>query len=60
MSPFGWRKSTYSDGMKDCVEVADNIPGCVPIRDSKRRPHVITAQPGSWAAFVAALRTGAL
>ncbi|WP_372410180.1 DUF397 domain-containing protein [Streptomyces luteireticuli] len=60
MPRFGWRKSTYSDGLEQCVEVADNIPGRIPIRDSKRRLHVITAQPGSWAAFVAALRTGAL
>jgi len=32
-----WRKSTYSggDGGEDCVEVADEVPGIVPVRDSK-------------------------
>ncbi|MFF7626951.1 DUF397 domain-containing protein [Streptomyces cyaneofuscatus] len=39
-----WRKSSYSnsDG-GNCVEVADGLPGLVPVRDSKRpeRPAVI-------------------
>ncbi len=30
-----WRKSTRSNGSGDCVEVADNLPGVVGLRDSK-------------------------
>ncbi|MCP3817635.1 DUF397 domain-containing protein [Streptomyces sp. A3M-1-3] len=53
-----WRKSTYSDGTGgDCVEVLDNIPGVVPVRDSKN-PHgpalIVTAT--AWAAFVAGIK----
>jgi hypothetical protein len=34
-----WRKSTYSGGDNgDCIEVADHIPGVVPVRDSTA-PH---------------------
>ncbi|MFD5015169.1 DUF397 domain-containing protein, partial [Streptomyces chartreusis] len=32
-----WRKSSYSEGgANDCVEVSDDHPGIVPVRDSKR------------------------
>ncbi|MFD8361732.1 DUF397 domain-containing protein, partial [Streptomyces hygroscopicus] len=36
LSVAAWRKSSYSnpDG-GNCVEVADNLPGIVPVRDSK-------------------------
>jgi hypothetical protein len=30
-----WRKSSYSNGQANCVEVAYNLPGVVAIRDSK-------------------------
>ncbi|MFF4607970.1 DUF397 domain-containing protein [Streptomyces sp. NPDC001339] len=30
-----WVKSSYSDGGQQCVEVAVNLPGLVPVRDSK-------------------------
>ncbi|GAA3039865.1 DUF397 domain-containing protein [Kitasatospora sp. NPDC127116] len=33
-----WRKSSYSNGDGDCVEVAEGIAGMVPVRDSKD-PH---------------------
>ncbi|MGP3938155.1 DUF397 domain-containing protein [Streptomyces sp. 6N106] len=53
-----WRKSSYSNGDGgDCVEVADNLPGLVPVRDSKNPdgPALIFAA-GSWATFIASLK----
>ncbi|WP_060884173.1 DUF397 domain-containing protein [Streptomyces caniscabiei] len=49
-----WRKSSYSEGgANDCLEVTDDLPGIVPVRDSKvpdSRPLLFTA--GAWSAFV--------
>ncbi|MDT0570948.1 DUF397 domain-containing protein [Streptomyces sp. DSM 3412] len=49
-----WRKSSYSDGGgTNCLEVTDEVPGIVPVRDSKvpdSRPLLFSA--GAWAAFV--------
>jgi hypothetical protein len=30
-----WRKSSYSGQTGNCVEVADNLPGAVAVRDSQ-------------------------
>ncbi|MFD7402367.1 DUF397 domain-containing protein [Streptomyces sp. NPDC059866] len=49
-----WRKSTYSNGEGgSCVEVADGVPGVVPVRDSKV-PHgpVVVIGSAAWTAFV--------
>ncbi|WP_215456468.1 DUF397 domain-containing protein [Streptomyces sp. ATCC 21386] len=49
-----WRKSSYSDGGgTNCLEITDDLPGIVPVRDSKapdRRPLLFS--PRAWAAFV--------
>ncbi|MEU4771195.1 DUF397 domain-containing protein [Micromonospora sp. NPDC023644] len=50
-----WRKSTKSGGNGgNCVEVADNLPGVVGVRDSKdpTGPALVFA-PAAWRAFVA-------
>ncbi|MEU2597082.1 DUF397 domain-containing protein [Streptomyces hirsutus] len=56
-----WRKSTYSDGGGgDCLELADDIPGTVPVRDSKNPTGpVLFVAPAAWAAFIDGIRTGA-
>ncbi|GAB3183925.1 uncharacterized protein DUF397 [Micromonospora palomenae] len=48
-----WRKSTRSGVQGDCVEVADNLPGVVGVRDSKDPAGpVLTFDPQTWRAFV--------
>jgi len=54
-----WRKSTYSGSNGGaCVEVADNLPDRVLVRDSKD-PHgpILTFSPKAWAAFTANVPT---
>ncbi|WP_372407329.1 DUF397 domain-containing protein [Streptomyces luteireticuli] len=42
--------------MEDCVEVADDIPGIVPVRDSKTPDDTVLTFPApAWAAFTAHL-----
>ncbi|MBD3011273.1 DUF397 domain-containing protein [Streptomyces sp. 5-10] len=56
-STAAWRKSSYSNNNGgNCVEVADNLPGLVPVRDSKNPDGPALVFPaGSWAAFIASL-----
>lgn len=51
---LAWRKSSYSGGQGDCVEVADNVPGSVAVRDSKDPGGgVLRFSREAWLAFVA-------
>ncbi|GAA1952201.1 DUF397 domain-containing protein [Kitasatospora viridis] len=54
-----WRKSTHSGGGGNCIEVADGVPGVVPVRDSKD-PYggALVFSADAFAAFVATVRTG--
>jgi hypothetical protein len=49
-----WRTATRStNNGGDCVEVADNLPGRVLVRDSKDRAGAtLTFAPAAWRAFV--------
>lgn len=55
-----WRTSSYSGGNGGtCVEVADNLPGVVAVRDSKNRPGPMLAfSPEEWQTFTAEVKTG--
>lgn len=56
LSGARWRSSTYSGGNNECVEVADNIPHLVPVRDSKRPTGpVIGFGREAWRTFVSEL-----
>ncbi|WP_405894756.1 DUF397 domain-containing protein [Streptomyces sp. NBC_00104] len=60
LSTATWRKSSYSDGGdNNCLEVTDEVPGIVPVRDSKvpdSRPLLFSA--GAWSAFVKVVAAG--
>lgn len=59
LSGAKWRKSTRSGNQGDCVEVADNLPGVVAVRDSKDPSGaVLTFTPSEWKAFVEGVRDG--
>lgn len=54
-----WFKSSYSSNGGDCIEVAANIPGSVPVRDSKDPEGGSLVFPlGAFAAFVAGVKDG--
>lgn len=57
LSLVTWSKSSYSDAQgADCVEVAHNLPGTVPVRDSKNPTGpVLLFRDRAWAQFVGAL-----
>jgi hypothetical protein len=60
LSTAAWRKSSYSNNAGgECVEVANNFPGLVPVRDSKD-PHgpALLFPREAWNAFITGLQTG--
>jgi hypothetical protein len=51
-----WRKSTYSNGQGNCVEVAD-ARGVILVRDTKDRGgETLAFGTDAWAAFLAAMQ----
>ncbi|MFY4721056.1 DUF397 domain-containing protein [Streptomyces sp. LaBMicrA B280] len=48
-----WFTSSHSSNGGDCVEVATNVHGTVPVRDTKDHDAgTLTFSPNSWSAFV--------
>ena len=61
MTGARWRKSSRSGSNGgSCVEVADNLPEVVGVRDSKDNAvgPVLTFSRAAWSAFVAEVRGG--
>jgi len=57
MAGFEFRKSSYSSGSGECVEVATNIPTTVAVRDSENPTGpCIRLSPDAWTAFLAHCR----
>ncbi|MFJ6385128.1 DUF397 domain-containing protein [Kitasatospora sp. NPDC092039] len=54
-----WRKSTYSNGQGNCVEIADGLAGIVLVRDSKDPDGPALAfSPEAWRSFVGGIQAG--
>ncbi|WP_329584191.1 DUF397 domain-containing protein [Kitasatospora sp. NBC_01250] len=54
-----WRKSTFSGDSGDCIEVADGLPGLLPVRDSKDPDGAaLVFSAEAWRLFLAGVRTG--
>jgi hypothetical protein len=56
-----WRKSSYSGGSGNCIEVAGNLPGAVGVRDSKNPAgSALVFATRAWRTFVAEVKNGDL
>ncbi|MDY0815678.1 DUF397 domain-containing protein [Kitasatospora purpeofusca] len=57
MTPVSWRKSSYSQNGGNCIEVAPDFPGLIPVRDSKDPSGPALLFPSdAWRSFVAAVQ----
>jgi hypothetical protein len=55
-----WIKSSYSEGNGGaCVEFARDVPGVIPVRDSKDpQGPALAFSADAWTSFVSAVRAG--
>ncbi|WP_436760389.1 DUF397 domain-containing protein [Streptosporangium sp. V21-05] len=54
-----WRKSSLSGSGNDCVEVADDLPDAVAVRDSEDiQGPALTFESRQWSAFVSGVKRG--
>ncbi|MET9657336.1 DUF397 domain-containing protein [Streptomyces sp. NPDC006510] len=52
-----WRKSSYSSGNGQCLEVCDGVRNVTPVRDSKNdHGPFLVFRAGSWSAFLTAVK----
>ena len=59
LSRATWRKSSYSNGGGNCVEIADLADGTRALRDSKNPDDgVLILGREAWGAFVAGIKAG--
>nr|WP_033338638.1 DUF397 domain-containing protein [Catenuloplanes japonicus] len=61
LTAAAWRTSSRSNSQGNCVELATNVPGVVPVRDSKdREGGTLTIGTAAWSAFMGATKRTAL
>jgi Domain of unknown function (DUF397) len=59
LSRAAWRTSSYSGTNGSCVEVANNLPGVVAVRDSRDRGGpVLVVGPDEWRVFIDRVKSG--
>ncbi|MET7796699.1 DUF397 domain-containing protein [Streptomyces decoyicus] len=63
LSTARWRKSSFSGNQAgdECVEVCDDFPGMVPVRDSKNTTGpVLLLNRAAWQTFINDVKDGSL
>ncbi|MFC5724785.1 DUF397 domain-containing protein [Streptomyces gamaensis] len=56
LSRASWRKSTYSQSSGGCVEITEEYPDRIPVRDSKAHDRIPVVVPRrAWTTFVTAV-----
>ncbi|WP_324793368.1 DUF397 domain-containing protein [Streptomyces cyaneofuscatus] len=58
LSTAHWRSSSYSNASGgECVQVSDDFPGLVPVRDSKNPTGpALVLRAAAWGAFVSSVK----
>ncbi|NED14682.1 DUF397 domain-containing protein [Streptomyces sp. SID9124] len=58
LSSARWRRSSYSNtNGGECVEISDDFPGLVPVRDSKNpQGPALVVNAAAWGEFVSSLK----